>query len=110
FRLAFGPRTRRRTRAGLDVTIATEGDIGRVEINGAGGAIAAEHQRARVVAKHRPREAAEMRERPRDPLAPIVAALIEKRFDKEATRVAEHGDQQKDPNAHARDRQALLAE
>ena len=36
-----------------------------------------------------------MREGRRDPLAPNVAALIEKRFDEEASRVAEHRDERR---------------
>ena len=44
----------------------------------------------------------------RDPLAPIVAALIEKGFDEEAPRVAEDRHQQEDPHRDARDRDRLL--
>ena len=70
-----------------------------METDGAGRAVAAEHQRARIVAEQRAGHSAEMREGRRDALAPIVAALIEKRFDEEAARVAEHRDQEKDPDA-----------
>jgi hypothetical protein len=45
-----------------------------------------------------------------DALAPIVPPLIEKRFDEEAAGVAEHRDQQKDPDADPGDPQPLLAE
>ena len=81
-----------------------------METHGAGRAVAAEHQRACIVAEQRAGHSAEMREGRRDALAPIVAALIEKRFDEEAARVAEHRDQEKDPDAHAGNRQPLLAE
>jgi len=55
-----------------------------METDRAGRAVAPEHQRARIVAEQRAWQAAEMREACRDALAPIVAALIEKRFDEEA--------------------------
>src|SRR5439155_16794804 len=58
----------------------------------------------------RPRQSAEMGERRRDALAPIVATLIEKRFDEEAAGVTEHGDQQEDADAHAGNLQSLLTE
>ena len=52
-----------------------------------------------------------MREGRRDALAPIVAPLIEKRFDEESPRVAEHGHQKKDADARRRPiEQPLLAE
>jgi hypothetical protein len=51
-----------------------------------------------------------MREGRRDAFAPIVPALIEKRFDEEAARVAEHRHQEKDPDADAGNLQPFLAE
>ena len=70
----------------------------------------AEHQRAGIVAEQRARDAAEMRERGGDPFAPVVAALIEKRFDEEAARVAEDRHEEEDADADAGNLQALLAE
>src|SRR5439155_4844880 len=84
FRLAFGPGAIRGTRARLHVPVPTEGEVGRMKTHRAGRAVAPEHQGARIVAEQRPRYAAEMREGRGDALAPIVAALIEKRFDEEA--------------------------
>ena len=84
FGLAFGPRAIRRARTRLDVPVPTEGEVGRVEADGARRAIATEHQRARIVAQQRPGHAAEMREGRGDALPPIVSSLIEKRFDEEA--------------------------
>ena len=72
-----------------------------METDRPGRAVAAQHQSARIVTEQRPRHAGEMGEGPRDSLAPIVATLIEKRFDEEAARVAEDGDQQKDPDTDA---------
>ena len=104
FGLAFGPRAIRGARTRLHVPIATEREIGRVETTV-------------PVARSRPRTNAralspssvrgtptEMREGRGDALAPIVPPLIEKRFDEEAAGVAEHRDQQKDPDAHPGDR------
>ena len=92
FRLAFGPGAIRRTRARLHVPVATEGEVGRMKTDRAGRAVAAEHQRARIVAEQGARHAAEMREGRRDAFAPIVTTLIEKRFDEEAAGVAEYRD------------------
>ena len=98
-RFAFGPGAIRRTRARLHVPVATEGEVGGMEPDRPGHAVAAEHQRARIVAEQRPRHAAEMRERRGDPLAPIVLALSEKRFDEQAAGVTEHGHEEKDGTA-----------
>ena len=96
FGLALGARAVRRARARLHVPVAAE------RADRPGGrrtvpvvAIAAEHQRARVVAEQRARHAAEVREGRRDPLAPVVLALVEKGFDEEPPRVAQHRDEQR---------------
>jgi hypothetical protein len=51
-----------------------------------------------------------MRERAGDALAPVILALIEESFDKEAARITEDRDQQEDPHLRAGDRHPLLAE
>jgi hypothetical protein len=50
-----------------------------------------------------------MDQRRRDPFAPVGAALIQKRFDEEAPRVAEDCDEEEDADANAGNLQALLA-
>ena len=55
FGLALGPRAIRRARARLHVPVATEREVGRMETHRPGRAVAAEHQRARIVAEQRPR-------------------------------------------------------
>ena len=75
-----------------------------------GPAIAADDQRARIVAKQRARHPAEMRERAGDPFAPVILALTEEGFDKEAAGVTEDRDQQEHAHLGAGDRHALLAE
>ena len=51
-----------------------------------------------------------MGERAGDPLAPVILALTEERFDEEAAGITEHGDQQENPHLGAGDRHPLLAE
>jgi hypothetical protein len=51
-----------------------------VEVHRARRAIAPEDQRPRIVPENRRRDAAEVHERGRDALTPIVLALLEKGF------------------------------
>jgi hypothetical protein len=110
FGLPLGPRPIRRTRPRLHVPIAAEGQVSRMKDHRAGRSRARSDQWARIVAEQGAWHSAEVRERRGDPLAPVRAALIEKRFDEEASRIAEHRDEEEDSHPHARDQQALLAE
>ena len=103
--LAFGPRSvrahtraaarpsrdRRPGRPGWNLTVPV-------------AAVAPENQGARIVAEQGPRHAAEVLERRGDPLAPVVLALAQKRFDEEPTRVTEHRHEQKHRDRGAADR------
>ncbi len=51
-----------------------------------------------------------MGERAGDPLAPVILALTEEGFDKEAPGITEDRDQEEDSHLGARDRHPLLAE
>src|SRR5678815_3353060 len=86
---AFGARPIRRTRSGLRVPVSTEGEVGRMEPDGPGEAIAIDDERARIVPKEGPRHAPKVPERRGDALAPLVLALREKRFHEQPTGVAE---------------------
>jgi hypothetical protein len=76
----------------------------------AGRAIPPKHKRPRIVAEDRRRDPAEVDERCGDALAPIVLALIEKRFNEESAGLTEDGDEQEDANGGPGDDHALLAE
>ena len=76
----------------------------------AGRAVATTDERAGIVAEDRQHDPAEVQERRGDPLAPIVLALVEKRFHEGASRIMKDGDQQKHRDRRAGNRDALLAE
>ena len=108
--LTLGPGPIRRARAWLDVPVATEGQIRRMEDHRARRPVPRPHQRARVVPEDRARHAAEVAEGGREAFAPVRAPLIEKRFDEQAPRIAEDGHEQEDAHPHPGDQQRLLAE
>jgi len=110
FRLALRPGAIRRAGARLHVPITTEREVGGMEDHRAGRAVARPDQRPGIIPEQGARDATEMRERGGDPIAPVGAALIEKRFDEEAPGVAEDRDEEEDADAHAGDLQTLLAE
>src|SRR5829696_1255058 len=75
-----------------------------------GSAIPTDDQGARIVAEQGARHSTEIGERAGDPLAPVILALTEERFDKEAAGITEHRDQEEHPHVGAGDRHSLLAE
>jgi hypothetical protein len=81
-----------------------------MELDGARRPIPPEHQRPRIVAEDRRRDAAEVDERGRDALAPIILALLQKRFHEETAGITEDGDQQEDAHDGAANDDALFAE
>src|SRR3954464_5890819 len=93
---AFGAGPIRRARPRLRVPVATEGQVGRMEPDGAGGAIAIDDERARIVPEDGPRHAPEVPERRGDALAPLVLTLREKRLPEQPAGVAEDRRAQED--------------
>lgn len=98
-----------RAGARLHVPVATERQVAGMKRHGPRRAIATADQRSRIVAEHREHHAAEMHERRRDALPPIILALVQKCFDEGATGITEDGDQQKHRDGRAGDSHALLA-
>src|SRR5947208_1578135 len=108
--LALGPCSIRTAGARRDAPVGAERAERRMHMHDACLDIAPEDQRASIVDEHCLRDAAEVQERAREALAPVVVSLAQERPHVDPPRIPEHGDEEVDAHLATADEDASLAE